>query len=180
MKAILKSISGFIFFGLTVLAVIASLKLANWIPSAVQGGFVREYGSIEEVSSKLKIRDIFIPSYFPQRFKWPPSVILAQTRPYAAIMMEFKDVKSGDTGLVIAQIKTGAHFVSDDIIAMPQIRREISYPLNGRRALVEVGVGNNDEPRSRLSWTEGRYRITVSMKSSPFELIKIAESMQPQ
>lgn len=172
-----KRISGFLYFGLIVTVLVGGLRLANWIPSAVQDGFIEQFDSIDEVSSKLKIKDIYIPSYFPQTFKWPPAAIWAQTRPYTAIVMEFKDISTGDVGLTISQVHAGARFMSSDRIGMTRIRETAGYPLRGRKASLEVGVGNNDEPCSRISWNEGKYRVTVAMKSGPFELLKIAESM---
>ncbi len=172
-----KRIIGFLSFGLIVIVLVGVLKLLNWIPSAVQDGFAREYKSVDEVSSKLKIRDIYIPSYFPQNFRWPPAVILAQTRPYTAIVMEFRDVDKGDTGLTISQTEAEARFIKDDRIGISEVKEKVDYILKGRHALLEVGVGKNDEPVSRISWIEGRYRMTVAMKSRPFELLRIAESM---
>jgi hypothetical protein len=172
-----KKVIGFLSFGLIVVVLIGAMKLVDWVPSAVQSGFVEEFRSIDEVTSRLKITDIYIPSYFPQNFKWPPTVILAQTKPYTAIVMEFRDVTRGDVGLTISQVDAGARFISDDKIGMSQIREQVSYPLKGRNASLEVGADSNDEPCSRISWIEGKYRITVAMRSRPFELLKIAESM---
>jgi len=172
-----KKMTGLFSFGLMVVVLIGALKLLNWIPSAVQDGFVREFKTVDEVNSKLGIRDIYIPSYFPQNFKWPPTAICAQTRPYSAIVMEFRDVDRGGVGLTISQVEAGAPFIAGDRIGLSQIREKVIYPLKGRMASLEVGVGNNDEPCSRISWIEGKYRITVSMRSRPFDLLKIAESM---
>ena len=76
-----KIIVGFLYFAATVAVLIGGLKLINWVPSVVQEGFVGRYRSIEEVESKLKIRDVYIPSYFPQSFKWPPDTIWARAMP---------------------------------------------------------------------------------------------------
>jgi hypothetical protein len=38
-------------------------------------------------------------------------------------------------------------------------------------------VCKDEEPCSRIAWDDGRYRITVTAKTSPPELLKIAESM---
>ncbi len=172
-----KRMIGYMSFGLTVLLLIGALKLLNWVPSAVQDGFVRQYKSIDEASSKLDIKEIYIPSYFPQSFRWPPTLIWAQTRPYTAIVMEFRDVDKGDVGLTISQVDAGARFMQDDKVGISRVTEKVNYPLKGRKAFLEVGVGKNDEPRSRISWIEGKYRITVAMKSRPFDLLKIAESM---
>ncbi len=172
-----RKIIGFLSFGLVLVALAGALKVMNWLPSAVQEGFIREYRNIEDVREQLKIRDIYIPSYFPQPVKWPPSAIWAQTRPFTAIVMEFSNVENGHIELTTSQVSAGARFIQDDKIKIEQVREKVGYSLKGRKALLEVGACGNEERCSTISWTEGKYRITVAMKSPPFELIKISESM---
>jgi hypothetical protein len=172
-----RKIVGVFSFGLMVLVLAGALKVINWLPSAVQEGFIREYKDIEEVKEKLKIKDIYIPSYFPQSVKWPPSAIWAQTRPFTAIVMEFRNVENGGIELTISQVSAGARFIPDNKINIEQVRERIDYSLKGRKALLEVGACRDEERCSRISWIEGGYRITLAMESPPFELIKISESM---
>jgi hypothetical protein len=157
-----KIIVGFLYFVVTVAVLIGGLKLINWVPSVVQEGFIGEYKSIEEVESKLK---------------WPPDTIWAQTKPFTAIVMEFRNQDKGELGLIISQVAAGAHFIPASKIRIAEVREKAAYSLKGRKAVLEVGTGKNEEPCSSISWTEGGYRMTVVMKSSPFDLLKIAESM---
>ena len=131
-----RKIIGFRSFGLTVLVLAGALKVINWLPSAVQEGFVREYKGIEDVREKLKIRDICIPSYFPQSVKWPPSAIWAQTRPFTAVVMEFRNVENGDIVLTISQVSAGARFIPDNKIKIEQLREKVDYSLKGRKSSV--------------------------------------------
>jgi hypothetical protein len=172
-----RKIVGFLSFVLALALLVGALKVMNWLPSVVQEGFVSEYKDIEDVRDKLKIKDIYVPSYFPQPVKWPPSAIWAQTRPFTAIVMEFKNVENGDIELTISQVSAKARFIPDNKIKIEQVREKVDYSLKGRKALLEVGACENEERCSLISWIEGKYRITVAMKSPPFELIKIAESM---
>jgi hypothetical protein len=174
---VVKKLIGFLSFLLVLALLVGALKVMNWLPSIVQEGFISQYKDIEEVRDKLKIKDIYVPSYFPQPVKWPPSAIWAQIRPFTAIVMEFKNVENGDTELIISQVSAKAHFIPDNKIKIEQVREKVDYLLKGRRASLEVGACGNEERCSLLSWIEGKYRITVTMKSPPFELIKIAESM---
>ncbi len=172
-----RKIIGFLSFGLALVVLVGVLKVMNWLPSAIEEGFIKEYGNIEDVREQLKIKDIYTPSYFPQPVKWPPSAIWAQTRPFTAIVMEFRDAENGDIELTISQVSSGARFIQDDKIKIEQVREKLDYSLKGRKALLEVGACRNQERCSLISWIEGKYRITVAMKSPPFELIKISESM---
>jgi hypothetical protein len=128
------------------------------------------------VRAKLNIKALYVPSYFPQSITWPPSEILAQARPYPAVLMVFNQAEKRDVALVVSQAATGA-FPGNEFIRFVKITEKVPYHFKDREALLEVGACKNEEPCSRLSWTEGNYRITLTMKSPPFELIRIAESM---
>lgn len=169
--------SAFFSFLLIVAAVILVLKAMNWLPLMFQTDTLRRYGSVEEVKAKLNIRDLSVPSYFPQSITWPPSEILAQTRPFPAVFMKFTRAGKGDAVLTICQAAS-ENFSPDTVIRIVQIKEKVPYRLNGRDALLEVGVCERGEPCSRISWSDERYKFVMLMKSPPFELIKIAESMR--
>jgi len=171
-----KKIFGLLYFAMTVAVLIGLLKITNWLPTVFQEGMLRKYSSIEEIKTRLRLRNIYIPSYFPQRFKWPPSRILAQSKPFVAVEMEFRNIESGETALVITQA-ADREFTPDRTIVISQVKERVEYSLNGRPSVLEVGVCKNDAPCSRISWQEEGNWIRVEMKSAPFELIKIAESM---
>lgn len=172
----MNKIKGLLLFAFALVLIAASLKMMNWLPTVIQEGYMKKYPDLESMQSKLKIPDIYLPSYFPQGIKWPPSAIWAQTRPFTAVVMEFRNEK-GDVDLIISQSSERAGFIPDDQVKIEQVTEKLNYSLKGRRALLEAGFGRHDERSSRISWTEGKYRITLAMKSPPFELIKISESM---
>ena len=171
-----KKVLGFFYFAATVTILLVVLKVTNWLPTVFQEGMMKKYSSIEEVKSKLEVRDIYVPSYIPQNVKWPPTRILAQSRPYFAVLMEFTIGETTDTGLVISQV-AGSAPVPEEKLTLTQIKERAASSLKGRTALLEVGTCKNDLPCSRISWDEGKYRLTLTMKAPPFDLIKIADSM---
>jgi hypothetical protein len=65
----------------------------------------------------------------------------------------------------------------EEKIKIIDVIESVSYPVKGRNALLRVGVCQRNEPCSGITWKEGQYTIHVLAKSTPFELIKIAESM---
>ena len=168
----------FFYFALTVAMLIVMLKVANWLPTAVQKDTMRRYHSIEDVRATLNIKDIIVPSYFPQNFAWPPAEIFAQNKPFTAVIMEIKHSLNGDVALIIYQAESTT-FRPDEKIKMLQVKERVSYPLKGRIVVLEAGVCKNDEPCSRLTWDEGKYRIGITARLLPPELAKIAESMIP-
>ncbi len=167
---------GFFYLIITIVAVLVSLKTLNWLPSILQQDTIRRYSSVEEVRAKTKIREVYVPAYFPQSIMWPPSEILAQTKPYPAVLMVFNAANTRDAALVIAQATSDA-FSKNALIQFEQIARTVPYDLKGRKALLDVGTCKKDGPCSRISWTENDFTITLTMKSPPFDLIRMAESM---
>ena len=167
---------GFFYFLLTVAAVLVTLKTLNWLPTFLQNDMLRKFDSIEEVRAKLNMRDVYIPSYFPENIAWPPSEILAQAKPYPAVLIIFHALKTRDAALVISQAASDG-FAENSLIPLVQVTRTVPYDLKNRKALLEVGMCGNAGTCSRLSWIENGYRIKLAMKAPPFELIRIAESM---
>ncbi len=171
-----KKILGLFYFVLTLAILVVALKAVNWLPSAFQDGLMKKYATVDELKSRLRVKNVYVPSYFPQSYGWPPSTILAQSQPFLAIVMEFKNAQTGDIALIITQTADKA-FTPDRAIPFAQVKEKVDYSLNGRAAVLEVGKCINDIPCSRITWKEGSYKMTVEMKSAPFDLLKIAGSM---
>lgn len=167
---------GLLFFLLITAVVVGFIKMANWLPLVFQQETLRQYSSVEEVRSALQVKDLYVPAYFPQTISWPPSLILAQTRPSAAFMMTFNRRNSAETALIITQAVSNA-FDRTPGLKLIKVAESTPYQLHDRTAILEVGTCRNGEQCSRISWQEGRYQMALLMKAPPFELIRIAESM---
>ena len=171
-----KKLTAFLTFVLMIGLLVAALKVMNWLPLAMQKETIRQYASVEEVRAALGMKEIYVPSYFPQQITWPPATILAQGRPFSAIVMEFTRADKRNIALVISQSEGGALNVENPI-KITTVAEKVRYAMKGRDADLTVGTCENNEPCSGISWSEGTYTMTVLMKSAPFELTKIAESM---
>jgi hypothetical protein len=101
---------------------------------------------------------------------------MAQTKPFAAVVMEFNNPGTSDAALIISQA-ADRRFTPDKKIVLAQIKETVPYSLKGREATLEVGICKTAETCSRISWDEGKFRVIVIVKSTPFDLIRIAESM---
>lgn len=163
--------------GLAILVI--ALMALNWFPLIAQKDLMRRYGDFEEMRTALGIRQVFVPSYFPEDFRWPPTGILAQGKPYPAVIMEFErsgEGKAREVGMMIYQAAEDG-FSPGGTLVVSRIRERATYSLGGRPAILEVGTGVKGEPCSRISWREKEVRITVLARLTPFELMKVAESM---
>ncbi|MEJ2323216.1 MAG: hypothetical protein P8Y77_00240 [Nitrospirota bacterium] len=171
-----KKLRGVISFAVTVAVLVGVLKVMNWLPTALDQGMMRPYQGIEEVRARLGIREIYVPSYFPETIKWPPEELLAQKTPYEAVVMKFARSGQGDTGLIITQARS-ADFDYEAGMGLEEVRERVPLDLKGREAVLEAGICEDGSPCSRLSWTEGGLHMRVAMKAQPPQVIRLAESM---
>lgn len=171
-----KNIRGFLLFAFAIITLTAILRFLNWLPSYMEEGLVQRYSSIEDVREKLKLKEILVPSYFPQQYVWPPYEIVARTKPFTSVVMKFRRIDGKPDALVICQSASKAP-IPDCFPVMSQIRESTRFNMKGRQAVLEVGDCRHGEACSRIRWVEGLYSIAVGIYSSPFDLINISESM---
>ena len=172
-----KTLRGLLLMLLLAGMAAALLAAADRLPSLMQKGFVRKYGSIEEAKQSLGLDNVLIPAYFPEGITWPPSLILAQKRPYSAAVMEFKKVGAEETALIVIQSSSAGSDRQLQRIALSQLKEETRYRLKGEMVLLQVGTCDNGMSCSRMTWQDNGLHHTVLLLSTPFELIRIAESM---
>ena len=166
-----------LIFVMMIAVLVGILQVLNWMPSAIQVGAFQKYANIEELRSHLKIGIVYTPAYFPRNVRWPPSLVAAQTRPYPAVVMEFTNSDApGETILVITQTAL-PHPPLAEKLRLAEVRETVRFPFKEREALLEAGVCQNDDPCSRMTWHEGVFRLSLVMRSSPADLVRIAESM---
>lgn len=172
-----KTLRGLLWMLVLAALAVALLAAANRLPSLMQKGFAREYDSVEAAKRALDLDAVSVPAYFPEGITWPPSFILAQRKPYPAVVMEFKEATTGETVLIVIQssLRSGGD-AQLQRIRLSEVKEETRYPLKGKMVLLQVGVCGSG-PCSRMTWQDGALRFTVLLRSSPFELIRIAESM---
>lgn len=168
-----KLISGLI---ISIVMIIVTIKVINYLPLLIQTDSMRRYNTIEEVKKRLGVKALFIPTFFPEELRWPPSEILAQGKPFLAIIMEFKNSKDGSTDLVICQ-STSKRFSYEGNIKIKKIRDSINYTFNGRNISILTGSCENSETCTKASWDDGKYRVIVSARFEPPLLLRIIESM---
>lgn len=174
-----RTLGGMLIFGFMVAILVAALQLFNWVPSALQEGGLRRYASADEARSHLRLDALYQPVYYPPSVRWPPVLVAAQARPYRAVITEFAR-RDGDEEIVLVISQTELpHAPLADTVPLTDLREAVPYSFKGRPAVLEVGLCRRDERCSRITWNEGTYRLSLTMRSSPVELERIAESMVP-
>jgi hypothetical protein len=173
---IVKMLRGLLWMLLATGGVLAFLIMVNQLPSLVQKDFPRQFVSLDEAKRSIGFDNVLVPAYFPEGISWPPSFIFAQKRPYKVLVMEFKDALGTPT-LIIIQSTISGNITQFQRIKLAVVKQETEYRLKGKNALLQIGTCDNTVPCSQIAWQDRGESCTVLLMSSPFEAIKIAESM---
>lgn len=175
----MKRLGRFLLFGLMIAATVLLLKLLNWVPLNIHYDSMRRYYDIEDVRTALKIRKVFLPSYFPQYLKWPPAEVFAQKEPFAAVLMHFTRRDEKETVLAIRQSDSRYTDPVRTRMDPERIRTKENILMKGRPALLYTGLCPGRRPCTQVAWQEEGFSFTVIGEESPGELLRIAESMLP-
>lgn len=168
-----KLISGLL---ISIIVVIVTVKVINYIPYLIQKDSMRRYNSIEEVKKNLKIKDLYTPTFFPEGLVWPPSNILAQGEPFLTVILEFNNSKNSSTDLIICQ-SASEKFKYNEKIRIKNMIDRINYSFKGRNISILTFSCEDGIICTNASWKEDKYTITVIARFEPPQLLKIIESM---
>jgi hypothetical protein len=174
---LMNRLRGLIWMFMAVGGIVSFLAAANWTTSLVQKDFARQYETIEEAQRSLGLGAVMVPTYFPDGTSWPPSFIVAQNRPYQAVVMEFSEAASRKMRLTIIQSSSGDSIPHLQRVRISELQEETAYRVKGRQALLSVGICDNGRPCSSIVWQEGGVHCAVIGMLTPFELTRISESM---
>lgn len=162
-------------FGITVLIVVLTLKLFNWIPHSFLKEDIRKYKTIEEATKQLKLSRVYVPAYFPDHIQWPPREIFAQKKPFVLVMVHFAHTDTRSFALSVYQADAKAGYEPQmDILYMKQ---EHPVLIKGKEALLRLAVCRGNIKCNSLSWTDQEFRITLVSDDPPEQMQRMAESM---
>lgn len=175
-KAI-KILTGSFWMAILSGLVIAFIVILNWFPTQIQQNRVQRYDNIEALKKVIGPEHIMMPIYIPENISWQPSFIIAQKKPFYAVVMEFVDIKTNEPALFIIQSSTPEAERKFQKLSFIELKEEIKYDLKGKNAILQVGSCEGNNECSKMIWQEGDVYCSVFLMSSSFNLIRIAESM---
>ncbi|HTZ17360.1 MAG TPA: hypothetical protein VMB78_02870 [Dissulfurispiraceae bacterium] len=173
----MNSFRGLLWMLIAAAGVTILLFIINQLPSLMHKDYARQYVSIEDARKACGLDYVLVPAYFPEGMSWPASFIIAQKRPYKALVTEFRDKASGQTALIVVQTSLHGSELQLQRIKMSEVKQQNEYQLKGRKAILQVGTCNNGVSCSRMAWQDESGSYAILLMSTPFELIRIAESM---
>jgi len=157
--------------------IIILIVVINWLPSQIQQNTALQYTNLESARRSLGIDKILVPVYMPEGISWPPSLIVAQKKPFLAVVMEFKSQKTGETQLFIIQSSSRDAEERFQKVSFSDLKEETEYILKGKKAVLRVGFCGEEIECSKMIWEDSGMYYSVFLMSSSFNLIQISESM---
>lgn len=172
---------------LVMCTIVISLYLLKNIPSYIHESEEKIYITVEEAEYAIGLR-IFLPSYFPEYLKWPPSTIQVSRKPSLTISLVFLSrnhispslVIHQSPSLVIHQIVSNIGKSNDVELNFmePKIPfKETQVSVGGAKGALIVGEGEDGKRWSRLSWKAADRKMVLIANCSVEDLLKIARSI---
>jgi hypothetical protein len=167
----------YVLFGIMIAVTVTMLDLLNWVPTALQKDGIRQYKTIEDAKSALKLGKLFLPSYFPQYLIWPPSEVYGRRKPNKMVLMHFVNYNRRDVILSIMQAESADPHPMKSRIEPVTIKKKETVLVKGRKGELSIALCPGGEPCNCVSWQAEGFTLTIIAKDSVQELLKIAESM---
>jgi len=154
-----------------------ALHALNWVPELFRPGLAKAYPDVETAGRVLGIKNVPVPSYFPENISWPPSTVVAQNYPYPAILLQFNSEETSEQIMVITRTTGGKRPLLKT--SVEDIVEQSRADLNGQEATLVTGTCEEDRPCSLITWQAEGQQTSVLLYERPFELIRIAQSIHP-
>lgn len=95
-----------LLFGVALLSLVLTLLIFNWVPFAIQEKGIRRFQSVEQAQKELSLKQLYLPSYYPDQLQWPPAEVYAQSKPYPLVLIHATLKETGAIVLAIRQVAT--------------------------------------------------------------------------
>jgi hypothetical protein len=155
---------------------VALLAVLDAVPGWMHGEprGVRRVASVEEAEKRLQVRTV-LPSYFPDTFVWPPSMVRITREDGGAVGMTFTD-RSGVPTLVFAQTVTSAGALPAGLVGRAAVIQQQSASLGEEGTLARV-VAEDGALWNQLEWTARDRRFLLRGRGSLEEMLRMARSV---
>jgi hypothetical protein len=155
---------------------VATLAVLDAIPGWLHGEprGVRRVASLEEAERRLQARAA-LPSYFPDTYVWPPSVVRITRDEGGAVGMTFTD-RAGAPSLVYAQTLASAAPLPAGLVGRAAVIQQQSAALGEEGTLARV-VAEDGALWNQLEWTARERRFLLRSRGSLEDMLRMARSV---
>jgi hypothetical protein len=155
---------------------VATLAVLDAVPRWLHGEprGVRRVASVEDAERRLQARAV-LPSYFPDAYVWPPSVVRVSREEGGAVGMTFTD-RGGAPTLVYAQTMASPGPLPAGLVGRAAVIQQQSAALGEQGTLSRV-VAEDGALWNQLEWTARERRFLLRSRGSLEEMLRMARSV---
>ncbi len=154
-------------------AALAALDAApGWLNGEPVG--VRRLQGVDEAERRLKAR-LYLPSYFPDRYRWPPSSVRLLLGDPASVALGF-EAREGGLALQLGQTVGGEGTVSPLVLPPADVLQQWAVRLGDREGTLARVVGQDGAVWHEVAWRQGGRTLVLRGKAGVEELLRMARS----
>lgn len=144
----------------------------GWVQGEPRG--VRRLGSVDEAERRLKAR-LYLPGYFPDRYRWPPSSVRLLLGEPASVALSF-EAREGGLALQLGQTVGGEGTVSPLVLPPAEALQRSAVRLGDREGTLSRVVGEDGAVWHEVAWREGGRTLVLRGKAGVEEVLRMARS----
>ncbi len=166
---------GLVMGGATV--ALAALDAApGWLSGEPRG--VRRLQSVDEAERRLKAR-LYLPGYFPDRYRWPPSAVRLLLGDPASVALAF-EARQGGLALELGQTVGGQGAISPLVLPPAEVLQRSPVRLAGGEGILARVVGGDGDVWDEVAWSQGGRTLVLRGKVGVEELLRMARSVHKE
>lgn len=156
---------------------LAALDAApGWLSGEPRG--VRRLQSVDEAERRLKAR-LYLPAYFPDRYRWPPSSVRLLLGEPASVALGF-EARQGGLALELGQTVSGEGTISPLVLRPAEVLQRSAVRLGGGEGTLARVVGEDGAVWDEVAWTQGGRTLVLRGKAGVEELLRMAHSVHKE
>lgn len=144
----------------------------GWLQGEPRG--VRRLPGVEEAERRLKAR-LYLPAYFPDRYRWPPSSVRLLPGEPASVALAFEATEGG-VALQLGQTVGGEGPISPLVLAPAEALQRSPVRIGDGEGTLARVVGEDGAVWHEVAWTQGGRSLVLRGKAGVEELLRMARS----
>lgn len=154
-------------------AALAALDAApGWLQGEPRG--VRRLSGVDDAERRLKAR-LYLPAFFPDRYRWPPSSVRLLLGDPASVALGF-EAREGGLALLLGQTVGGEGPVSPRVLPHAETLQRSAVRLGDGEGTLARVVGEDGAVWHEVAWRQGGRTLVMRGKAGTEELLRMARS----
>jgi hypothetical protein len=144
----------------------------TWLHGEPRG--IRRATTVEDAERRVQAK-VFLPAYFPDTLRWPPSSVRFTRDEGGAVALSFLGA-DGAPALLLAQTTGGGGSIPEGLLGRRAVIQRQAAPLGDGAELARI-VAEDGTLWNQLEWGVGGRRYVLRGRGSLDDLLRMARSI---